>query len=555
MKNLLSKRPGALLLALSLLTALALGLSGCNKREETSAAPASAPPAAKTASSFTILAGSELKDIEPLLPALEQATGLHVVFKYAGTLEAVERLQSGEKRGEGSGENFDGAWLASNRYALLTPGVKEKILASERTMLTPVVLGLKQSKAKSLGWLDSNGQQRPGVTWKDIAQAAEKGQFSFGMTSPSASNTGFSGLIGLAAALAGKGDALEEKDIDAKRLSAFFKAQTLTAGSSGWLAQAYVKEQSHIDGLINYAASLHALNASGQLTEPLALIYPQEGILTADYPLMLLNSAKRADYDKLLAFVRSAAFQKPMTQQTFRKPVATEVAFDAKLYPSTLIELPFPARLAVIDAVLQAFDDQIRRPADSSFVLDISGSMRGDRLAQMKTALLGLTGVDSTLSGRFARLREREKISLLAFDDSVRPAQNFTLQAQQREAAEQAIRGYINGLQASGGTAIFSAAQNAYQTALERRKADPGRFYSVVLLTDGESNQGLSGSEFAAWYGALPEADKSLRIYAIQFGEARADQLEALASLSGGRVFNATRTPLAQVFKEIRGYQ
>lgn len=555
MKNLLSKRPGALLLALSLLTALALGLSGCNKREETSAAPASAPPAAKAASSFTILAGSELKDIEPLLPALEQATGLHVVFKYAGTLEAVERLQSGEKRGEGSGENFDGAWLASNRYALLTPGVKEKILASERTMLTPVVLGLKQSKAKSLGWLDSNGQQRPGVTWKDIAQAAEKGQFSFGMTSPSASNTGFSGLIGLAAALAGKGDALEEKDIDAKRLSAFFKAQTLTAGSSGWLAQAYVKEQSHIDGLINYAASLHALNASGQLTEPLALIYPQEGILTADYPLMLLNSAKRADYDKLLAFVRSAAFQKPMTQQTFRKPVATEVAFDAKLYPSTLIELPFPARLAVIDAVLQAFDDQIRRPADSSFVLDISGSMRGDRLAQMKTALLGLTGVDSTLSGRFARLREREKISLLAFDDSVRPAQNFTLQAQQREAAEQAIRGYINGLQASGGTAIFSAAQNAYQTALERRKADPGRFYSVVLLTDGESNQGLSGSEFAAWYGALPEADKSLRIYAIQFGEARADQLEALASLSGGRVFNATRTPLAQVFKEIRGYQ
>jgi len=541
MKGFFSKFPAALLV-LSLLTALALGLSGCKRQD---AAPAaSAQPGA---SSFTILAGSELKDIEPLLPALEQATGLRVVFKYAGTLEAVERLQSGE--------SFDGAWLASNRYALLTPGVKEKILASERTMLTPVVLGLKQSKAKTLGWLDASGQPRPGVTWKDIAQAAEKGQFSFGMTSPSASNTGFSGLIGLAAALADKGDALEEKDIDAKRLTAFFKAQTLTAGSSGWLAQAYVKEQAHIDGMINYAASLHALNASGQLTEPLALIYPQEGILTADYPLMLLNNARRADYDKLLAFVRSAAFQTPMTQQTFRKPVAAEVAFDAKLYPSTLIELPFPARLAVIDAVLQAFDDQIRRPADSSFVLDISGSMGGERLAQMKTALLGLTGVDSTLSGRFARLREREKISLLAFDDTVRPAQNFTLQAQQREQAEQAIRDYVNALQAGGGTAVFSAAQSAYQAALARRKLDAGRFYSVVLLTDGESNQGLSGSDFATWYGALPEADKGLRIYAIQFGEARAEQLEALASLTGGRVFNATRTPLAQVFKEIRGYQ
>lgn len=545
MKNLLSNRPAALLLALCVLTAMALGLSGCSRDD--APAPAASTSAQTDASDFTILAGSELKDIEPLLPALEQATGLRVVFKYAGTLEAVERLQSGER--------FDAAWLASNRYALLTPGVKEKILASERTMLTPVVLGLKQSKAKSLGWIDASGQPRPGVTWKDIAQAAEKGQFSFGMTSPSASNTGFSGLIGLAAALAGKGDALEEKDIDAKRLTAFFKAQTLTAGSSGWLAEAYVKEQARIDGLINYAASLHALNASGQLTEPLALIYPQEGILTADYPLMLLNNARRADYDKLLAFVRSPAFQKPMTQQTFRKPVAAEVAFDARLYPSTLIELPFPARLAVIDAVLQAFDDQIRRPADSSFVLDVSGSMRGERLAQMKTALLGLTGVDSSLSGRFARLREREKISLLAFDDTVRPAQSFTLQAQQREAAEQAIRSYVSALQAEGGTAVFSAAQSAYQAALARRKLDAGRFYSVVLLTDGESNKGLSSDEFAAWYGALPEADQGIPIYAIQFGEARAEQLEALASLTGGRVFNATRTPLAQVFKEIRGYQ
>jgi Ca-activated chloride channel family protein len=542
MKGFFSKFPAALL-ALSLLTALALGLCGCKRQENTPSA-ASAQPAAN---SFTILAGSELKDIEPLLPALEQVTGLRVVFKYAGTLEAVERLQSGE--------SFDAAWLASNRYALLTPGVKEKILASERTMLTPVVLGLKQSKAKSLGWLDSNGQPRPGVTWKDIAQAAEKGQFSFGMTSPSASNTGFSGLIGLAAALADKGDALEEKDIDAKRLTAFFKAQTLTAGSSGWLAQAYVKEQARIDGMINYAASLHALNASGQLAEPLALIYPQEGILTADYPLMLLNNARRADYDKLLAFVRSAAFQTPMTQQTFRKPVAADVAFDAKLYPSTLIELPFPARLAVIDAVLQAFDDQIRRPADSSFVLDISGSMGGERLAQMKTALLGLTGVDNTLSGRFARLREREKISLLAFDDTLRPAQNFTLQAKQREQAEQAIRDYVNALQVSGGTAIFTAAQAAYQAAVQRRKMDASRFYSVVLLSDGESNHGLSSSEFAAWHRTLPEAEQGIPIYAIQFGEARADQLEALASLTGGRVFNATRTPLAQVFKEIRGYQ
>lgn len=148
---------------------------------------------------------------------------------YAGTLEAVERLQGGEV--------FDLAWLASNRYASLIPEVKSRIAASERTMLTPVVLGIRQSKARQLGW-----ENNPALSWSDIATAAMQGKFTFGMTSPAASNSGFSGLFGLAAALSGKGDALEEQDIAADRLAAFFRAQRMTAGSSGWLADAYVKD-------------------------------------------------------------------------------------------------------------------------------------------------------------------------------------------------------------------------------------------------------------------------------------------------------------------------
>ena len=196
---------------MTLLTLFALLLAGCGKQDN-----AAAPP--DPANTLSVLAGSELKDIEPLLPALTQATGITLQMRYVGTLEAVEKLQAGEA--------VDAAWLASNRYAMLVPDARARIAASERTMLTPVVLGLKDRKATELGW-----KNNPNVTWKDIAQAAAQGQFTFGMTSPASSNTGFSALLGLAAALSGKGDALEEKDIDAKRLAAFFKAQRLTAGS------------------------------------------------------------------------------------------------------------------------------------------------------------------------------------------------------------------------------------------------------------------------------------------------------------------------------------
>ena len=208
------------------------GLVACKDR---SAKPneTNSANSANSANTLAVLAGSELKDIEPLLPKIAEATGITLKMRYAGTLEAVEKLQGGEE--------VDLAWLANNKYALLVPAAKARIAASERTMLTPVVLGLKESKAKALGWKDN-----PNVTWKNIADAANQGKFTFGMTSPSSSNTGFSGLLGLAAALSGKGDALEEKDIDAKSLAAFFKAQRLTAGSSGWLAEAYLREKTKL---------------------------------------------------------------------------------------------------------------------------------------------------------------------------------------------------------------------------------------------------------------------------------------------------------------------
>lgn len=520
---------------------LAVFAGGCgDKAPETKVQPA-------TATTLTVLAGSELRDIEPLLPMIQAATGVTLQLKYSGTLEAVERLQAGEP--------FDTAWLSSNRYALLTPGARERIRASERTMITPVVLGLKASKARELGWLDN-----PNVTWKDVAEAAGRGRFTFGMTSPSASNTGFSGLFGLAAALANKGDALEAKDVDAKRLAAFFKAQRVTAGSSGWLAEAYVKEQDRLDGMINYANVLLALNRSGQLKEPLALIYPKEGILSADYPLMLLDPGKRDAYDKLITYIRSAEFQKAMYETTLRRPINPNVTADPKLYPPTLIELPFPASLDVVNAVLESFDNELRRPADATFVLDVSGSMKGARLDALRGAMLALAGGDASISGRYARFRNRERIVVLPFSNLPMAAQVFELGAE-REANARAIekvKSTVSGLDANGGTAIFSALRAAYRAALERRKADHAadRYYSIVLMTDGENRDGDSAADFERWYKSLPAADQGIRIFPILFGEAKPTELEAVAQLTGGRVFDGRKAgSLAAVFKEIRSYQ
>ena len=519
-------------------------LAGCGQQGG-AAGSASAATAldASDPSTLVILAGSELKDIEPLLPSAKAATGVSVKLSYAGTLEAVERMQAGEP--------LDGAWLASSRYAMLIPEAKARVAASERTMLTPVVLGLRASKAAELGW-----DKRSDVTWRDIADAAAKGKFTFAMTSPTSSNSGFTGLLGLAAALSGKGDALEAKDVDAKRLGDFFKAQRLTAGSSGWLADRYVAEQDKVDGMVNYASTLASLNNNPGLREKLALIYPRDGIMTADYPIMLLNKDKRDAYDKVVAYLRGAQFQAAMTKATLRRPVNPDVP-SSDPAPSNLAELSFPAKLDVVDAVLASFDNALRLPTDSTFVLDTSGSMGGSRLDDLKAAMMGLAGADASISGRFAKFRDRESIRVVVFNSAPEKTQAFAMGVDRARNGQELekIASLAKGLNADGGTALFDAARQAYEEAALRRRADPAKFYSIVLMTDGLSNQGMSGEEFQAWYDALPAADKGIKVFPVLFGEGDQGQLAGLAKLTGGRVFDSRRSKLAGVFKEIRGYQ
>lgn len=523
-------------LTLAVLT-FALGLPACSDRTDKTAG------ASRDQNTLVILAGSELKDVEPLLPKVEQATGVKIRMRYTGTLDAVERLQSADAP--------DVAWLAGNRYAMLIPDVKKVILASEKTMLTPVVLGLKESRAKALGWVNN-----PDVTRKDIADAAIKGKFTFGMTNPSTSNTGFSGLLGLAAALSGKGDALEEKDIDAAKLSAFFKAQRLTSGSSGWLIDAFLNEQDKVDGLVNYASSLELLNRNPRLREKLVLIYPRDGILTSDYPIMLVNAAKRDAYNKVVDYLRGKEFQSAMTAATLRRPVNPDVE-SAGSPAQTLVELPFPAKLPVVDAILTSFDDQIRLPTDASFVLDTSGSMQGERIASLKKSMIGLTGGDLSISGRFARFHNRERVFIVPFSDVAGAPERFDLgsDAGSNRNALNAMSQQINGLVAAGGTALFDATQRAYMSAAERRRSEPERFYSIVVMTDGLSNVGITAKQFNDWYLSLPDGDKGIRIFPILFGEGDPGQLQSLAQLTGGRVFDGSKTGLQPIFKEIRGYQ
>jgi len=492
-----------------------------------------------------VLAGSELKDLVPMLPDLQKATGINLVFDYVGTLDGAQAISTGDSHAL--------AWFSSNRYLSLLPDAAKKILAQQRIMLSPVVLGVKRSTAQRFGW-----EANPNVTWKDIAAKASAGQFTFAMTDPSASNSGFSALVGVASALAGTGNALTSSDITANTpaLKTLFAGQRLTAGSSGFLADSYVRDQPSLDGIINYESILLSLNAGGKLHEKLDLIYPKEGIITADYPLMLLDASHRSDYDKLVAYFRRADVQTTIMTQTHRRPSIPEVQPNSQFPSQVLVEVPFPANLDVVNQLIEVYLNQVRLPSHTYFVLDISGSMEGSRLDGVKKTFANLTGADKSITGQFARFRAREDITILTFNDAVQQVRDFTINDPTPGSADlKQVLDFVNSLQAGGGTAIYDALTQAFTLAGEAKAADPNRFYSVVLMTDGENNNGRSASQFRSFYTSASPEVRSIKCFAVIFGEASPQELNGVANLTGGTTFDARSASLPAVFKEIRGYQ
>jgi Ca-activated chloride channel family protein len=486
-----------------------------------------------------ILAGSELSDLAPILTSAREATGVNVRFDFTGSLDGAERIAVGT--------TSDAAWFASDKYVTLA-GAGNKVLERRDTMLSPVVLGLKQSVADRLGWKSDS------VSWRDITNAAASGQLRYAMTNPTASNSGFSALVGVADAFAG-GQALSAATINADQIRKFLSGQVLTSGSSGWLADSYVTSQANLDGIVNYESVVLALNASRKLREPLRLIYPTEGIVTAQYPLMLLNSSKRAAYEKLVKYLTSRSVQARIQKVTGRRAVTPGVPTDSRFPKGLLVEAAFPANLDVVQQLLDQYQTQLRNPANAVYVLDLSGSMQGDRLTRLKQALLGLAGADNSFTGHFTRFAPREKVTLVTFNDKVLDTRTFAVDSTDPNSTSlRDLRAYINGLSAGGGTAIYSALERADQIANDLRAADPTAYTSIVLLTDGENNAGVTPDAYVQSVKAQPRG-RTPRTFTVLFGEANPAQLQAVANLSGGKVFDGRAADLSAVFKDIRGYQ
>jgi Ca-activated chloride channel family protein len=182
--------------------------------------------------------------------------------------------------------------------------------------------------------------------------------------------------------------------------------------------------------------------------------------------------------------------------------------------------------------------------------------MEGERLDNLKSTMKALTGTDQTITGRFARFRAREDVTIITFAGDIIDTRTFTIDDTDPNGPDMtAIRDYIDSLSTYAATAIYTGVEAGYAAIEKQQSSDPDRLYSIVLMTDGENNSGVDPDQFEKDYGNYADAVRSVHVYPVLFGEGNKDAMGRIASLTGGTVFDATKSSLLTIFKQIRGYQ
>lgn len=479
--------------------------------------------------SINIVAGSEIQNIEPLLTQASKDLGFDINIQYSGTIEGVEAVKTSD--------TYDVAWFGNSKYFYDTPESAKKIKLSEKIMLSPVIVGVKADSFAKNGL-----SEKTNYTWADIAGWVNTKKMTYAMSDPSLSNTGYVALMGVVYSTTNKGENLTVSDVKKDTLQQFFAGQKLTGKSSNWIMTQF--NQAPIDFVINYESVI--LNNPTKLVP----VYPQEGILTADYQMILVNNnTDKIDmYKQLTAYFKKPEIQKQLVNTYKYRAVNAEVMASQNVFDQNklLIEMPFNPQADLSDAILDSYFNTYKKPAKFAFVVDTSGSMGGDRETNLKTT------INSLLSGqisKYASIRDREEVLVIPFNDRPYDVAKFD------NKHTQDMNQYVQKLVMDGGTGMFDSVASAMVELAKDKKINGDKYrYSVIVFTDGASNQGANAQDFQAWYQQQGFEQGSIRVFAISFGEADTNQLKALTEITGGSVFDG-KSSLAKAFRDIRSYQ
>ncbi len=507
-----------------------------------------------TRAELHIVSGSENKALEPVIMDWARDNRIDVTMSYQGSVDIARALGEAEVA-------YDAVWPANSLWIEL--GDTRKIVKHRESVLrSPVVLGLKRSIAEDLGWVG-----RDDITIQEIQSAARDGRFRLAMTSATQSNSGASAYFGFLYALAGDPDLLTMEHLEDPQVLDGVRdllAQVdRSSGSSGWLKDSFVENPRAFDAMFNYEALMIEANQTllkaGQ--EPLYVIYPANGLSVADSPLGYVDKgddAKEEAFLKLQEHLATSKVQKQLSSLGRRAGLIGLVSefADPQVWNKdwgidldrTIAPVPTPSTEVIAEA-LRLYQTELRKPSLTIWVLDVSGSMEGAPIEDLKSAMRLLLDPEAAAVNLLQPSRRDVTVILPFNHDTFEPT--IVEGGGPEDLADALSR--VNRLKPDGGTDLYRALWTAFE--LLKPYYDDGTLYdylpAVVAMTDGASEVVNRDAffNFAATNGYATDVP----IHSIAFGNADEDQLGELSEATIGRLFHAG-DDLAKALRSAKGY-
>lgn len=518
--------------------------SGCESKESQKVENRSAS-VAQSVKNFHILSGSENKTLEPLLKRFGAQNGVKIEVHYKGSVDIMRELQTGAQK-------YDSVWPANSLWIALGDTHK-KVKYSKSIMTSPVVFGIKKSKAKELGFIGKD------VYIKDILEKIRSKELRFTMTSATQSNSGASSYIGFLYAMLGNPEVLALEDLSKeslrKQTKEFLAGVNRSSGSSGWLKTLFLK--GGYDAMVNYEAMLIEANQelSTRGEEPLYAIYPRDGLSLADSPLGYVNHGHKEKEElflKLQSYLLSAEVQKELTTKGRRTGLgATLGGYDPSIFRAewgvdtkkilNFVKMP---TAEVIFEALNLYQTELRKPSLTIFALDYSGSMNGAGERAMEEAM------DILLSDKskeyFLQPTSEDKIVVIPFNHSI-----IHVFKGGKENFSSILRNVVS-LNSQGGTDIYKPVIEGLKII---KNTPDFRKYNVaiILMTDGISEDKNKQRMFNNHEKTVRALEMDIPVFSIAFGNADLKQLHRIAERTRARVFNGKKD-LIKAFRQAKGY-
>jgi Ca-activated chloride channel family protein len=429
-------------------------------------------------------------------------------------------------------------------------------------VLSPVVIAMWRPMAQALGWPNK------AIGWADIAQLAisdkgwaaynypEWGSFKFGHTHPEFSNSGLVSVIAEAYAAAGKQRGLTAADLQDPKVQTFMsqvESSIIHYGSStGFFGDRMFKGgPSYLSAAVLYenlvAAQEDARIKGTSTQQSVVAIYPKEGTFWADHPYAILNAPwVTADQKEAAQDFQKFLLDKPQQLAALQlglRPSDPSIPLTAPLdadhgvdiqQPKTVLEVP---SADVTNAAL-ALWKQTKKPVDVEIVLDVSGSMGGDKINAARASVSQFIGL----------LDDNDRLALTIFNNTLTPISPLGPLGPKRTDLTNHVAGIVEG----GGTALYDAVASAYDDMTA--KGDPKHIRALVVMTDGQDTDSNSTlDELTAKIGkGGEEGGNAIKVFTIAFGsDADGTVLTQIANATGGKEYAADPKSVSSTYADI----